>query len=301
MRGCVAIVILCLTLLFGGVVRADEQQPQWILRLPESTPVAFVADTSKARFYRYERDGNNVVEAGSYYMSIGVAGAGKERSGDRRTPIGAYIVTEQLDTTRLHEKYGVMAFPLDYPNAWDRRLERSGDGIWVHGVDPHGGRRPERDTDGCIALPNEDLAALESVFLEGRTPVVIAAETAATTEDSNSVLAERLGVALERWAESQTAGDLHAYLSLYAEDFSRWSMNFDEWAAFSLQTLGERHIEKIDISDLLLLRYPGAERLFLARFTERVSEAGRVRESTRRLYWRLDERGELRIVAEDMG
>ena len=34
-----------------------------------------------------------------------------------------------------HDKYGVAAYPLDYPNAWDRFNERTGYGIWLHGVD----------------------------------------------------------------------------------------------------------------------------------------------------------------------
>ena len=145
-------------------------------------------------------------------MSIGQGGTGKERAGDRRTPLGVYFVTEQLDTTRLHDKYGVTAFPLDYPNAWDRRLGRTGDGIWVHGVDPQGGTRPPLDTDGCIALPNERLLALQPSFTVNITPVLIATEL--VWDEPGPVAARRAALeqAVKYWADSLEQGDMYAWL-----------------------------------------------------------------------------------------
>src|SRR5210317_641851 len=118
----------------SSVLPAETGLPAALLRIPESTHTLFLAETSSNQFHRFDRDGDSVVHSGSYYMSIGRNGAGKLRSGDRKTPLGVYFVTEQLDTSRMHEKYGVTAFPLDYPNAWDRLGGRDGYGIWIHGV-----------------------------------------------------------------------------------------------------------------------------------------------------------------------
>jgi len=86
-------------------------------------------------------------------MSIGENGVGKERAWDRRTPLGIYFANEQLDTSRMHDKYGPMAFPLDYPNAWDEVNARTGDGIWIHGVDRNGEVSPlQQRIDQCVAL-----------------------------------------------------------------------------------------------------------------------------------------------------
>ena len=131
-----------LGLLLVNTAVLAEPVPAWVLRLPESTPTLFIAETSTSAFHRFDRAGDSVVKVRQDYMSIGLGGTGKERAGDQRTPLGVYFVTEQLDTSRLHDKYGVTAFSLDYPNAWDRRLGRTGDGIWVHGVDQKGGTRP---------------------------------------------------------------------------------------------------------------------------------------------------------------
>jgi murein L,D-transpeptidase YafK len=279
-----------------------EPVPAWILRLPESTPTVFIAETSAAAFHRFDRAGDSVVQVRQDYMSIGQGGTGKVRSGDRRTPLGIYFVTEQLDTSRLHEKYGVTAFPLDYPNAWDRRLGRTGDGIWVHGVDPQGGTRPPLDTDGCIALPNERLLTLEPAFSANVTPVLIGTELPWDEPGAVAALRIALEQAVLHWADSLEQGDMYAWLNHYGDTFQHWGMNKEEWSAFSLETVGRRPIEEVTVSDLLLLADPVEDGLYLSRFRLEISEAGsRKVISMRRMYWRRSESGALKIVAEDSG
>ena len=199
-----------LILLMAAKLSWSEPVPAWLVRLPESTPTVFVAETSKSAFHRFDRTANGVTAVRREYMSIGQAGAGKQRSGDQRTPLGIYFVTEQLDTSRLHEKYGVTAFPLDYPNAWDRRLGRTGDGIWVHGVDANSEVRPPLDTDGCIALPNDRLLALTDLFAPNVTPVLIGQELVWSEADDLAALRAVLEGAVAGWASSLESGDMAA-------------------------------------------------------------------------------------------
>jgi hypothetical protein len=216
------IIAMAAILGISATVNADAKLPASLIRIPESTGTVFVAEVSTAALHRFDRSGDSVVFSGSHYMSIGQNGSGKQRSGDKRTPLGVYFVTEQLDTSALHEKYGVTAFPLDYPNVWDRLADRDGDGIWIHGVLPGGGRRPERDTDGCIALPNEDLSLLAPDFRDNVTPVVVTLEVdwveAAELRALRSELEGRIG----EWQDSKQNADLFAYLSLYSVEFRRW-------------------------------------------------------------------------------
>ena len=295
--------LMILILLFpAATVQAASLVPAWIIRVPESTGTVFVAEANAAALHRFDRTGNGIVSAGRDYMSIGLGGTGKTRVGDRRTPLGIYFVTGQLDTTKLHEKYGVTAYPLDYPNAWDRRHGRSGHGIWIHGVDPGGGTRPPRDTDGCLALPNERLLVLDGAFVANVTPVLIGetlewtdpAEIAATSAD--------LRDAVQRWANALAQGDMVAWLDAYDPTFEHWEMNREEWTAFSLQTFAARPVTDVAVSELLLLRDPVEEKLYLSRFRLEVTEGDAQKiVSMRRLYWRRSESGAFRIVAEDSG
>ena len=115
-------------------------------------------------------------------MSIGQEGPGKQSSGDKRTPLGVYFVTEQLDTSKLHEKYGVTAFVLDYPNVWDLRSRRSGDGILfgllILALAVLAAASPIRNYDywwhlatgswivDNSAIPHHDLSNLQSLFFQ---------------------------------------------------------------------------------------------------------------------------------------
>ncbi len=234
-------------------------------------------------------------------MSIGEEGPDKKRSGDKRTPIGVYFVTEQLDTSKMHEKYGATAFPLDYPNAWDQQADRDGDGIWLHGVDPQGGHRPERDTDGCIALANEDLQALAVEFEDNVTPVLVTTEVDWHETPDNNAIRNELENRVAEWAASKEEGDLFTFLSLYDKDFERWGMDKSEWSILNLQSASQRAIREVTLSELLLLAYPDEEGLYLSRFRQTVNDGEREIVSTARLYWRRDTSGTLKIIAEDNG
>jgi L,D-peptidoglycan transpeptidase YkuD (ErfK/YbiS/YcfS/YnhG family) len=295
-------ILASLVLLLTASALWADPVPAWLVRLPESTPTVFVAEASSSTFHRFDRTDSGAQKNGQDYMSIGQAGIGKERSGDRRTPLGIYFVTEQLDTTRMHEKYGVTAFPLDYPNAWDRRLGRTGDGIWVHGADARGGVRPPLDTDGCIALPNNRLRELQQNFEPNITPVLIGTEIAWMEAEALAEIRDALERAVADWAGSLKKGDMFSWLELYDETFEHWGMNKAEWSAFSVETLGERAISDVAVSNLLLLADPVEDGLYLSRFRLEISE-GDARKviSVRRMYWRRSESGAFRIVAEDSG
>jgi murein L,D-transpeptidase YafK len=294
-------MLLTVALAVPPMVIADEELPASLIRIPESVSTVFIAETATARFHRFDRVSDKLTHSGSYYMSIGKEGAGKQNSGDKRTPFGAYFVTEQLDTSKLHRKYGVTAFPLDYPNAWDLRADRDGDGIWVHGVDPAGGKRPVRDTDGCIALSNEDLAALAPIFEENMTPVLVTREVYWEDGTETAVLRTDLEAAVGLWAESKAQGDLHAFLSFYDEQFERWGMNKHEWSSLNLQTESLHLIKSVAVSELLLVAYPEEEGVYLSRFVQAVVKDGREILTTARLYWRRDSNGDLKIIAEGTG
>lgn len=280
---------------------AEERLPAYLLELPDSVANVFVADASNATIYRFERTADGVSLGYQGYVSVGQNGVGKQRAWDRKTPLGIYFVVDQLDTSRLHEKYGITAFPLDYPNVLDRRYERTGDGIWVHGVIAGGGRRPPFDTDGCLALPNEDLRSLEEKFVPLVTPVIITNDLQWQDSSTREMLRIEIRKAIADWMAALAANDVHAYLSMYGEEFSYRGMTFSEWASFRVQTLEGRSGLDMAIEDLLLLADPEEEGVYLSRFRHSTTENNVTSVTMKRLYWRRNSVGQLKIIAEDNG
>src|SRR6185295_5637292 len=105
--------------------------------------------------------------------AISKNGSEKNREGDQKTPLGVYHVTSSIPRQKLTDFYGAAAFPINYPNEWDRLQGRNGFGIWLHGTPSDTYSRPPRSSDGCVVLTNQDLEAIARNVQIGLTPVII--------------------------------------------------------------------------------------------------------------------------------
>jgi murein L,D-transpeptidase YafK len=305
--------LLILALVLTATIEAEDRianladqtvhhLPAYFLEMPESLSDFLIADTGSARLLRFTQTQDGIVELDRRYMSIGRAGVGKQRAWDRKTPLGVYFITGELDTSKLAAKYGVAAFPLDYPNAWDRYNERTGSGIWLHGVDASAPDRPPLDTDGCLALPNDELALLVGSLLPQETPIIVVREIQWSEPAELEALRSEFRGALEQWRTSLEQGDLVTYLSLYDDAFQSRGMSKKEWSAYRVGAFAARKLNAVNLNDVMLLADPEEQELFVSRFNQTLlTEHGPVT-TRKRLYWRRDrDRQNWRIVAEDAG
>ncbi|HEY5638381.1 MAG TPA: L,D-transpeptidase family protein, partial [Burkholderiales bacterium] len=128
----------------------QDRVPRYVLQMNAEQRYAIVVDSVKSRLYVFENVDGRARLFTDYYVSLGKRGVEKTREGDQKTPIGVYHVTANLPRSKLTDFYGSGAFPINYPNAWDRRLGRNGFGIWLHGTPSDTYSRPPRASDGCI-------------------------------------------------------------------------------------------------------------------------------------------------------
>ena len=160
---------------YTGAPGPDEL-PSNFVALGPHVAHAIVVDTAASRLYLFGRDARGRLHlVANYYVTQGKLGADKQRSGDLRTPLGVYFITRAVGQRWLAAIYGAGAMPLNYPNAWDRLLGRTGGGIWLHGVPSDVYARPPLASNGCVVLANADLLALMSMVEPDTTPVVITA------------------------------------------------------------------------------------------------------------------------------
>lgn len=276
-----------------------SQLPAYLLEMPESVSDILIADAASSSMRRFVRSGDSIVEKDQRYMSIGLNGMGKQRAWDRKTPLGVYFITEVIDTSKLHEKYGVAAYALDYPNAWDRQKKRTGSGIWLHGVDRRNPDRPPRDTDGCLALSNEEISLLENVLEPHVTPVIVARELTWATPDELKNMRREFRLVLDIWKDSLARGDLDTYLSLYADDFRYRDMDKDEWSSYRTDEFESRPLNGMRIDNVMLLADPEEQDLYISRFSQVLYTDSGPLKTTKRLYWRRSANKRWEIVLED--
>jgi murein L,D-transpeptidase YafK len=231
--------------------------PRYLLQLNSDQKYAIVVDTQKSRLYLYENNNGAPRFVADYYISIGKKGADKTREGDQRTPIGVYHVTSSLPRAKLADLYGHGAFPLNYPNEWDRRHGRNGHGIWLHGTPSDTYSRPPRASDGCVVLANADLDVIEKDLQIGLTPVIISDNIEWLSQDDWNEERKSLNDEIEHWRKDWESLDTESYLRHYAKSFSTGGADLEKWSVQKRQVNSQKEWIKLKISNVSMFRNPG--------------------------------------------
>ncbi len=194
--------------------------PEQLLRLAPNVRHVVAVDASHSRVYVFEQQASGLQLIRSFYASVGRAGFDKRVEGDLRTPLGVYFITSRLDDLQVEELYGIGALPLNYPNEHDRRLGRTGSGIWLHGVPRVTYSRSPYATEGCVALANDDMAYLMGVLETRRTPVVIADEVRWVRPTDQASELGSFDALLGQWRQARVHGDARILQALQTTDFN---------------------------------------------------------------------------------
>ncbi len=235
---------------------SSNKLPQYVLQLSPEQKYALVVDSHGSRLYVFRNVGGLPHYVADYYVTLGKRGMDKTREGDQKTPVGVYHVTANLPRQKLAGYYGVGAFPLNYPNAWDRSLGRSGHGIWLHGTPPDTYSRPPRASDGCVVLANPDLESVARFVRIDLTPVIITDRIDWTNAASLEAERRSLAAAIEAWRADWESRDATRYLSHYSGRFHGDGQDFAQWAARKRLVNSAKTWIKVGISDVSMLRYP---------------------------------------------
>src|SRR3954468_17326318 len=207
----------------------EDRLPKLVLQMQPQQKHALLVDSRRSRLYVFANDNGRPRLIADYYVTLGKNGMEKTREGDQKTPIGVYHVTANLPRQKLTDFYGAGAFPINYPNEWDRRRGRNGHGIWLHGVPSALYSRPPRASDGCIVLANPDILTLGGYLQVGLTPVIIADQV--EWADASVVRAERasLAAAVESWRADWESRNTERYLSHYSSRFKSGAQDVAAW------------------------------------------------------------------------
>ncbi|MBI4938177.1 MAG: L,D-transpeptidase family protein [Nitrosomonadales bacterium] len=258
--------------------------PKFLWQLNEQQRHAIVVDTSKSSLYLYENVNGQPRYVADYYISTGKKGAEKIAEGDQKTPLGVYFVNASLPRSKLTDFYGSGAYPLSYPNEWDRRHGRNGHGIWLHGTPSDTYSRPPRASNGCVVLSNDDLESLGKVLQAGVTPVIITSQMDWSGEQDQAERAALLRE-IEQWRADWASLDTSRYLEHYAQNFSSGGMDFSAWAQQKKQVNAAKSWIKVSISNISAFAYPTQPGLVVVSFEQDYSSSNLSNRMKKRQYW----------------
>jgi murein L,D-transpeptidase YafK len=271
--------------------------PRTVLQLHPGQKHALVVDSRRSRLYVFENLDGRPHYVADYYVTLGKRGIDKTREGDQKTPIGVYHVTANLPRQKLTDFYGAGAYPINYPNEWDKRLGRDGYGIWVHGTPPDTYSRPPRASDGCIVLANPDLLSVGRFMQVGMTPVIIAEEI--EWADADVLQAERaaLARALENWRSDWESRDTQRYLAHYAGAFRSEAQDLAAWAAHKRGVNAAKKWIRVGLGQVAMFRYPGNADFVVVTFKQDYRSSNLSNTVRKRQYWQKQD-GRWRILYE---
>ncbi|HDQ40718.1 MAG TPA: hypothetical protein ENN39_06775 [Desulfonatronum sp.] len=272
--------------------------PSNLLRLGANQPYALVVDLELSRMYVFANDSRTLRFVDDYYISGGKHGPVKQREGDQRTPVGVYFIQGHILGSNLPDYYGWGAFPLDYPNAWDRRQGKTGSGIWLHGNPVGMFSRPPQASDGCVTMHNQDLAVLAPLLKTGRIPVIIARNVEWADPEIQRRIDSEMATRLEKWRLDWESRNTQAYLQHYSRDFQSGSQDYAAWAKHKSRVNAAKKKIQVRLNNLSFLRYPEDQDLIVAVFHQDYWSDNYQSKSEKHQYWRKEKDGHWRIIYE---
>ena len=284
---------------FNSIYKTKDLLPKSIIQLADNVNYAFLIELSKSRLYLI-KNSNGIPEIiADFYVSIGKEGFNKEISGDNKTPVGIYKITSHLIDDDLPELYGSAAYPINYPNAWDKKNNKTGYGIWLHGVPRDVYSRPPLTSEGCIVTSNHTLKKLEKYIAIGDTPVILVEKVKWIERSKWHQNKNNANKIINSWKITWESLDPHDFISQHSINFSSKKHNFERRVAHILRIIKDKTFIKIKVENLNLFYYPKNENLIYSDFRQYYESNNFKTSSNKKLFWKMEKDGEWRILHED--
>jgi len=281
--------------------------PSQFLALSSQSRHAIAVDASRSRLYLFENlspaAGDSVLAPaprfkllGDFYISVGLSGIEKSVEGDKRTPLGIYYITSNLNPDNLPDLYGVGALPINYPNPLDVQRGKTGSGIWLHGTPREQFVRAPQASDGCVVLSNPDLEKLLATVQIRTTPVVIAPELRWVQPEALDEDRRTFEESLEAWRKAKSDGQIEQLRAFYSSRSQGPKDAGQGWNRIEAELRANtRNPKDLELKDVSMLHWKDSQDTMVVTFGEVAS--GQTRGVTRRQYW-ARERDQWKIFFE---
>ena len=275
--------------------------PAGLILENQNLPYIFWAELRVGLLHLLERTKEgNYLKRVSTSISIGKEGFGKRVEGDRKTPIGVYQIASFLKDEQLDNYYGVGAYPLNYPNIWDRLSGRTGHGIWFHGLPKGIEARPLLDSEGCVVTDNLTLQKFAD-FIETGESLFVLSESLDWLEPGTMQPSTDILEVTETWKTDWQNNDISEYLANYHLDFTDSKRNLKQWKTYKTRVNGLKTYIRIIFSKMSVIAYPGEQNLVAMRFYQNYESSNFNWRGWKHLLWRRDDAGVWRILYEGNG
>lgn len=248
---------------------------------------------NEQKLYVVKFDGYSFNIIKEYKCTTGPNMGDKEKKGDKKTPEGAYLLISKLEGPSLPSKYGICAYPLNFPDPIDKRLNKDGDGIWLHATPIE---RPPYNSEGCVVVNDKDMQELTSYINVGKTFICISKEKSFFL---NFPYLKEIKNTVENWRKAWESKDIDKYIEFYDENFFSDGKNKSGWKAYKEKINKKKKYIKVDISDLQILPYKETKFGYMTvAFFKQNYKSDNFSSKTRKILYLVKRNGNWKIICE---
>ena len=255
---------------------------------------AFVVDKSKRTLSVWRNTGKDIQFVQAFPSDMGKNNGDKSLSGDHKTPEGVYFFQKRKDRRELNfQEYGIRAFTMDYPNFFDKRMGKTGYGIWLHAIPES--KSLQRGSRGCVVVRNEAIEKLTPFIRLTKTPIIV--QDSVNYIDSNILAQNQLKLIswLKNWRSAWVAKDIDNYMSFYSENFKSMKMNKQKWRAYKSSLNDKYKFINVEFKNPIIFSYKDEINIrFLQAYqSDLLQDFGE-----KHLYVKMDGDGMIKILGE---
>lgn len=276
-------------------------QPKFNILPDQNDKYLIYVDMDSSRLFVFENSKGKYSYLSDYYVSIGRNGYGKRFEGDKKTPFGTYFIQKKIQQ-ELTDFYGDGAYPLNYPNEFDRVNKSTGSGIWIHGTSKSTYSRAPEASDGCIVLSNKDLVEIKNVLNTTGTPVILSNlsinNLSLRKEEDIKNDQKHLLSTIKSWKESWKNANYSEYINFYTNNAIYNNANYKKWALIKKNVFKRSKNIQISLNNISIYEYPSnQDQLRIVLFDQDYKSNLIINKTKKKQIWKT-ENGEWRIIYE---
>lgn len=260
----------------------------------ETKEYVIVAEKENKKMTLFAKNGDDYKQISKDSMIVGEKAGDKFLEGDKKTPEGAFELVQKR--TGLDQFYGPFALVTEYPNTFDKSLDKKGHGIWIHGMPFNGDR--EKFTQGCLALDNEKLETLAKNIDYKKTVLITSGDEfkKASKNDIALILSS-----IYKWKDAWKYSNIEEYLSFYSKDFKRADQSdFKKFETQKRQIFAKNESKTINLFNMDISPYPNSlkKKIYKAVMDEEYVSPSVKFVGKKELYFEIDN-NKVKILSED--
>ncbi|QDK37014.1 murein L,D-transpeptidase family protein [Bdellovibrio sp. NC01] len=264
LSGCI-ILLSCLPAVAGPAnspasqadAKAAELLPAPLLQISETeafSKYVLLVDKEQRKLSVFERNGEKIEKVVEYPADIGKKNGNKTKRDDARTPEGIYFLEKRLSQPEIpFSLYGGLAFTTNYPNLFDRRLNKTGSGIWLHAIPDSVALT--RGSKGCVVVRNDVIKKLADYIKLRETPILIFDHVNYVSKEDHEKRRVELNTFIEGWRQAWENQDIEKYISYYDADFKAPGFNLKTWKNHKANLKAKYQFIKVHLSQPYIVQH----------------------------------------------